>query len=134
MTDTTGPLPLTGVLESVLYCDAKTEEAARRFYEEVLGLRAISKWGYRLDSHVFLLFNAEETRDQDWPPAHGATGSGHICFTVPPAGYESWKDHLRKHEVDIIEEIDWSRGVLSFYFVDPAGNVLEIANGDMWPA
>jgi hypothetical protein len=35
--------------------------------------------------------------------------------------------------VAVIEEIDWSRGILSFYFKDPAGNMLEIANGDMWP-
>ncbi len=126
--------PLSGVLESVLYCDSQSEEGTRTFYEDVLGFRRISKWGYRLGSQVFLLFNTEETREQEWPPPHGTTGPGHICFTVPPEGYDRWKEHLRKHDVELIDETDWSRGVFSFYFEDPAGNVLEIANGDMWPA
>lgn len=125
---------LTGVLETVLYCDSDTEEPTRRFYEEVLGLRRVSKWTYRLGPQLFLLFNAAETRDQEWPPPHGATGPGHVCFTVPPEGYDRWKEHLRSHDVELIDETDWGRGVFSFYFEDPAGNVLEIANGDMWPA
>lgn len=128
------PPPLTGILETVLYCTPDTEEATRRFYEDVLGLPRASKWAYRLGPQIFLLFNAEETRVQDWPPAHGTSGSGHICFLVAPDAYESWKSHLARHDVDVVEEIDWSRGVLSFYFKDPAGNILEIANGDMWPS
>jgi catechol 2,3-dioxygenase-like lactoylglutathione lyase family enzyme len=127
------PLPLTGILETVLYCTPETEEAARSFYEYVLGLRRVSQWTYRLGPQVLLLFNAEETRMQEWPPPHGASGSGHICFTVPSESYEPWKEHLEQHQIEIVEEIDWSRGVLSFYFKDPAGNMLEIANGDMWP-
>ena len=134
MADDSDVPPLTGILEAILYCDPGTEELTRRFYEEVLELRRASKWAYRLGPQVFLLFNAEETRVQDWPPPHGATGPGHICFTVPPEGYDRWKEHLREHDVELIEETDWSRGVFSFYFRDPAGNVLEIANGDMWPA
>lgn len=133
MADPSGVPPLNGILESVLYCDTETEEAARGFYEDVLQLRPISKWGYRLGAQVFLLFNSDETRDQEWPPGHGAIGRGHICFTISPDGYEGWKQHLNERGVEITEEIDWSRGVMSFYFNDPAGNVLEIANGDMWP-
>ena len=132
MTDPS-PAPLPGILESVLYCTPETEEATRSFYSQVLGLNRVSRWTYRLGDQLFLLFNAEETRVQEWPPAHGATGSGHICFTVAPDGYAGWKQHLSAHGVEIVEEIDWSRGVLSFYFKDPAGNMLEIANGDMWP-
>ncbi|HYI44157.1 MAG TPA: VOC family protein [Actinomycetota bacterium] len=126
-------LPLTGILETVLYCNTENEEATRLFYEDVLGLRRVSKWTYRLGPHLFLLFNSEETLTQSWPPPHGASGSGHICFTVAQEGYERWKEHLGERDVEVIEEIDWSRGVLSFYFTDPAGNMLEIANGDMWP-
>jgi catechol 2,3-dioxygenase-like lactoylglutathione lyase family enzyme len=129
-----GPPPLTGVLETILYCTHETETETRGFYEDVLGLRRISQWGYRLGPHILLLFNSAETVDQKWPPPHGATGSVHVCFSVPPEGYERWKKHLEEKNVQLIEEIDWSRGVLSFYFKDPAGNMLEIANGDMWPA
>ncbi|HWL64816.1 MAG TPA: VOC family protein [Actinomycetota bacterium] len=133
MTEDLTPTPLTGILESVLYCTPETEAATRHFYAEVLGLRQVSQWTYRLGDQLFLLFNAQETRVQEWPPPHGAAGSGHICFTVPPEGYAEWKDHLAANGTEVIEEIDWSRGVLSFYFKDPAGNMLEIANGDMWP-
>jgi catechol 2,3-dioxygenase-like lactoylglutathione lyase family enzyme len=134
--ESTGVNPplLTGVLEAVLYCTAETQEAAQRFYEDVLGFRRVSQSAYRLGPQIFLLFNAEETRLQEWPPPHGSSGSGHICFKVPAEGYDRWKKHLERHHVEVVEEIDWSRGVLSFYFKDPAGNMLEIANGDMWPA
>ena len=37
-------------------------------------------------------------------------------------------------DVPILREITWWNGVQSFYFDDPAGNLLEIANGDLWPA
>lgn len=129
----TRPTPLEGILETVLYCTSDTEAAAHRFYEDVLGLRKVSKWTYRLGPRLLLLFNAEETIDQEWPPAHGASGSVHVCFTVSAAAYEDWKSYLSAKEVELVEEIDWSRGILSFYFRDPAGNMLEIANGDMWP-
>jgi catechol 2,3-dioxygenase-like lactoylglutathione lyase family enzyme len=133
VTDGIDPSPLTGILETVLYCTPETEELTRRFYENVLGLRRVSKWTYRMGPHLFLLFNEKETRVQEWPPPHGASGSGHLCFTVPPEGYDRWKERLEEHDVRLIDEIDWSRGVRSFYFKDPAGNLLEIANGDMWP-
>jgi catechol 2,3-dioxygenase-like lactoylglutathione lyase family enzyme len=35
--------------------------------------------------------------------------------------------------VEIVQEITWPRGPRSFYFEDPAGNMLEIAEADMWP-
>ena len=128
------PPPLAGVFETVMYCTTENETEARRFYADTLGLRSVSQWGYRLGTQVLLLFNADETRHQKWPPAHGATGKGHICFIVSPQAYEDWKKYLEARSVEITEEIDWSRGVMSFYFEDPAGNVLEISNGDMWPA
>ena len=128
------PAPLTGILETVLYCTAEDEDDTRRFYDEVLQLHRVSHWTYRLGSHLFLLFNSEETKTQEWPPTHGAVGSGHICFTVTADAFDPWKRYLEDEGVELIEEIDWSRGIHSFYFCDPAGNVLEIANGDMWPS
>ena len=48
-------------------------------------------------------------------------------------GYEGWKQRLTDEAASILEEIEWDGGVRSFYFHDPAGNVLEIADGDLWP-
>jgi hypothetical protein len=33
----------------------------------------------------------------------------------------------------ILQEIEWDNGVRSFYFHETVGNVLEIADGDLWP-
>lgn len=127
------PAGLDAVLETVLYCTSANEQETRRFYEEVLRLRAVTQSSYRLGSQLLLLFNADESQEQDSPPAHGATGSIHTCFLVSPDAYEGWKSYLEANGVKLIDEITWDRGIRSFYFNDPAGNVLEIAEGDMWP-
>ena len=127
------PAGLDAVLETVLYCTSANERETRRFYEEVLRLRAVTQSSYRLGSQLLLLFNSDESQEQDSPPAHGATGNIHTCFLVSPDAYEGWKSYLEANRVTLIDEITWDRGIRSFYFNDPAGNVLEIAEGDMWP-
>jgi catechol 2,3-dioxygenase-like lactoylglutathione lyase family enzyme len=46
--------------------------------------------------------------------------------------YDMWKKHLADHAIEILQEVRWERG-LTFYFHDPDGNLLEIANADIWP-
>jgi catechol 2,3-dioxygenase-like lactoylglutathione lyase family enzyme len=127
---------MTGVLETVLYFT--DEEKTHRFYSEVLGFRLVGREPgrslfYRAGKHVFLLFQAEETLKSNTLPPHGATGSVHTCFLVPADAYESWKTYLSAHDVPVIKQIEWPLG-LSFYFHDPDGNLLEIANNDIWPS
>ena len=127
---------LAGVLETVVYCTTQNEEATRRFYREVLGLQPLREGSvaHRIGAGVFLLFNADESSVQDSPPAHGAPNARtHTCFLAAPGDYEQWKERLAAHEVPITEEIEWPSRPRSFYFEDPAGNVLEIAEADMWP-
>jgi catechol 2,3-dioxygenase-like lactoylglutathione lyase family enzyme len=127
---------LAGVLETVVYCTSENEEETRRFYREVLGLQPLREGSvaHRLGAGVFLLFNANESSVQDSPPAHGAPNARtHTCFVAASGDYEQWKERLAAHEVPITEEIEWPSGPRSFYFEDPAGNVLEIAEADMWP-
>ena len=125
---------LLRVLETALYHSTEEREAVRSFYQDVLGLRPVSEWergaAYRLGDAVVLTFDRDQTTTQRLP--HGASGSGHACFVASPDEYEWWKKHLAQAEVELIEEAD-SDGVRSLYFKDPAGNVLEIADGDMWP-
>ncbi|HJR46068.1 MAG TPA: VOC family protein [Actinomycetota bacterium] len=128
--------PLAGILETVLYCDSSNEDAVRTFYRDVMGFAPLGfDFSYRVGSsnHVFLVFNADETVDQEMPPAHGAKGKGHTCFTASSDTYESWKTYLTEQGLDCDREITWGNGMRSFYFEDPAGNVLEIAEGDFWP-
>jgi catechol 2,3-dioxygenase-like lactoylglutathione lyase family enzyme len=129
-------MELAGVLETVLYCTTENEEETRRFYREVLGLQPVREGSvsHRLGTGVFLLFNADESAVQDSPPAHGAPNARvHTCFLAAPGEYERWKERLGTHGVAVSEEIEWDSGPRSFYFEDPAGNVLEIAEADMWP-
>jgi catechol 2,3-dioxygenase-like lactoylglutathione lyase family enzyme len=130
-------MELAGVLETVVYCTTENEDETRRFYREVLGLQPLrdGSVAHRLGTGVFLLFNADESSVQDSPPAHGAPNARvHTCFMAAPGDYEAWKERLAARGVEITEEIDWPSGPRSFYFEDPAGNVLEIAEADMWPA
>jgi catechol 2,3-dioxygenase-like lactoylglutathione lyase family enzyme len=129
-------MQLAGVLETVVYCTTDNEEETRRFYREVLGLQPVREdsVAQRLGTGVFLLFNADESAVQDSPPAHGAPDARvHTCFLAAPGEYERWKERLDARGVEITKEIEWDSGPRSFYFEDPAGNVLEIAEADMWP-
>ncbi len=127
-----GPPGLSHILETVLYTRTDTQEKTSRFYNEVLGM---SERGYRVGSGKLLIFNADKSTVQSSPPAHGTTGRGHTCFVSTPGDYDRWKDWLREAGVDIIEEIVWENAYRgnSFYFHDPAGNVIEIADRDIWP-
>lgn len=129
-------MELAGVLETVVYCTTENEKETRRFYREVLGLEPLGadSAGHRLGNGVFLLFNRDESSVQDWPPPHGAVGPVHTCFLAAAGDYERWKEELSAKGVEVVKEIDWDRGPRSFYFEDPAGNMLEIAEADMWPA
>lgn len=125
---------LTRVLETVLYYGAEERDAVFRFYREVLGLEEVDEGlAFRLGDGVVLLFDADASSRQERPPPHGAHGAGHTCFVTERETYEAWKAHLGDRGVDVTDEISWGNGVRSFYFDDPAGNVLEIADGDMWP-
>lgn len=135
----TGPPPgLAGVLETVLYYPPGKHDEMAVFYEEVLGMRSIGRSPdhflfYRAGRSVLLLFNHEAAAGQDSPPPHGASGAGHVCFLVPEAAYGEWKAHLQGRGVALEEEVEWPRGGRTFYFRDPAGNALEIADRDVWP-
>jgi catechol-2,3-dioxygenase len=129
-------LRLAGVLETVLYYASDQQEEMERFYENVLGLESLGlgRWSlaFRLGQSVVLLFERERSAAQDQPPAHGASGSIHIAFLAAPGEYDAWKERLADRDVTLIEEIAWNSGVRSCYFNDPAGNLLEIAERDLW--
>lgn len=128
---------LQGILETVLYCDSSNEDKVRDFYTRVLGMTQIEglPFAYRVgnSSHVFLVFNRDETAVQDHPPPHGSDGVAHACFEAAPGTYEDWKTYLHSVGIETRQEMTWGNGQRSFYFDDPAQNVLEIAEGDFWP-
>jgi catechol 2,3-dioxygenase-like lactoylglutathione lyase family enzyme len=126
----------TGILETVVYCTTEDEEETRRFYHDVLGLEPVREGSvaHRVGAGVFLVFNADESAVQDSPPPHGAASARvHTCFLAAPGDYEAWKQKVTSAGVEITQEIEWPGRPRSFYFEDPAKNVLEIAEADMWP-
>jgi catechol 2,3-dioxygenase-like lactoylglutathione lyase family enzyme len=136
-----GPEPagLSGVLETCLYHDPGQGEAVERFYAEVLGLPLVSRWpggmAFRAGKGVVLLFDRDELARRDGPiAAHGTTGPGHACLLADGEDdYERWKSRLAGAGVAITHEHEWGAQRRSIYFGDPAANLLEIADGDLWP-
>jgi catechol 2,3-dioxygenase-like lactoylglutathione lyase family enzyme len=125
---------LDRILETVLYFAPGQEEAIERFYGETLGLRSATDRAFRIGDGLLLLFDREAAVRKESPPPHGTTGAGHVGFVAAPGEYDAWREHLAARGTDTIQELTWENGLRSFYFHDPAGNVLEIAEGDMWPA
>ena len=126
---------LDAVLETVLYVDDL--EAAARFYGDVLGLeQASAKAGvfvfFRLDRQMLLLFDPAAAATSRGVPAHGAEGPGHVCFAVADAALDRWAERLEAAGVIIEQWQSWPRGGRSFYFRDPDGNSLELANPRIW--
>lgn len=112
--------------------------AAKRFYQEVLGLEIVSSFedrgmSFRCGATVLLVFDPARTRVGDaGVPTHGATGEGHIAFVIDESEIEPWRKRLQESGVAIESEVDWPEGGRSLYFRDPAGNVVELAPPNLW--
>lgn len=130
--------PVRRVYETVLY--AADVAAAARFYADVLGLRLVDgpdelAAAFRLDDGgILLLFEPTRASRPERPvPSHGASGAGHVAFSVEAGGLDGWAALLRERGIEIEGEVDWERGGRSFYVRDPAGNSVELVEGDIWP-
>jgi catechol 2,3-dioxygenase-like lactoylglutathione lyase family enzyme len=134
-----GRVPFAGVLETCLYHDAGDAEEIETFYSQLLGLPLVSRWpggmGFRIGDGMLLLFDRAELAGREGPiAAHGSTGPGHACLvTKTREQYDDWKRRLAEVGVELTHEHRWGDERLSVYFHDPAGNLLEIADGDLWP-
>jgi len=125
------------VLETALYYPHEHREAVLRFYDEVLELREVASWddgtAYRAGDGILLLFDHERLAERDDPTAaHGAAGPGHVCLRAAAGEYEALRARLAGAGVEITHDHEWPGG-RSFYFTDPAGNLLEVADDDIWP-
>ncbi|MDX1629311.1 MAG: VOC family protein [Fulvivirga sp.] len=112
-------------------------EAAKAFYHEKIGFDIIH---YLPDRHIFfrvgasvlLCFNPEDSKTKTSPPPHFAQGPQHFAFEVAKEDYLSCKEKIISLGIDIEDEVIWKSGQESFYFKDPAGNVLEIVPKGIW--
>ena len=122
------------VYETVVY--AADFEAAAAFYREVLGLRQVDDGAFRLDDDaLLLLFDPTRSSQPGRPvPSHGATGAGHVAFSVGDGELLAWRERLQARGVEIEQEKEWPQGGHSIYVRDPAGNSVELVEGDLWPS
>jgi catechol-2,3-dioxygenase len=131
---------LRSVIETSLYVDDL--DRAARFYEDVLGLVALTAdQRFRAYSvggkSVLLLFRRGATLETvKMPggtiPPHDGHGPLHIAFAIPTGDLGEWEKRLAGHSVAIEGRTDWSRGGHSIYFRDPDGHLLELATPGLW--
>ena len=123
------------VYETVVY--ATDLEAARAFYRDVLGLREVEDGVFRLDDDgILLLFDpAQSSQPGRLVPSHGPSGgSVHVAFSVGEGELDAWRERLAANGVELEQDQDWKRGgARSLYVRDPAGNSVELVEGDLWP-
>nr|WKN36414.1 VOC family protein [Tunicatimonas sp. TK19036] len=109
----------------------------RAFYEEVLGFSVISQVEnrhifFRVGKQVLLCFNPEATKNEKTLPPHFAYGAQHVAFEIPAEEYARWKRRLIDNGITIIHEQTWKGDLMSCYFHDPDGHVLELIPPGIW--
>ena len=127
-------------METVVYVDDM--ELAHHFYSDILGLERMFKgdvlyaYDAGLKSVLLVFYRDGRTDDLDTPggviPGHNSIGPSHFAFRISKDSYESWKQHMAEKGVEIISEVTWPAGGLSFYFKDPDGNILEMVTPGSW--
>ncbi len=133
---------LSRVYETILYCpDPPGLVVVGRFYKDVLGLRPIKEDASLLDAFrlpgggVLLLFDPHAAiKPGREVPSHGAIGPGHVAFSMEEGAYASWLRRLDGCGVVIEQEVTWKSGARSVYVRDPAGNSVELVEGEIWAA
>jgi catechol 2,3-dioxygenase-like lactoylglutathione lyase family enzyme len=130
------PLVL-GVYETVVYASDVGPTAA--FYRDVLHLRQIDgpddhSAALRIgDDSVLLIFDpARSSPAGRGVPAHGAVGAGHVAFAVGPGELGRWRRRLSELGVTLEQEQRWGNAGESLYVRDPAGNSVELVEGEIW--
>ena len=125
------------VYETVVY--ASDVDRTTAFYRDVLHFRQIDgpdehSAALRLsDGSVLLIFDpARASLAGRAVPAHGALGAGHVAFSVAPGALGDWRHRLSELGVALEQEQRWGDRGESLYVRDPAGNSVELVQGEIW--
>jgi catechol 2,3-dioxygenase-like lactoylglutathione lyase family enzyme len=126
-----------GIYETVLY--ASDTGLAAGFYSDALGLPLLEEADELSavlgldDGGVLLIFNPElSSAPGRRVPSHGAEGAGHVAFSVEEGALDAFAEELGSRGIKIEREIEWKPGARSLYIRDPAGNSVELVEGELW--
>ncbi len=128
-------MQFTQIKETSLY--VKDLEATEKFYREVMQLPVITRMAgrhvfLRAGSSVLLCFLRDVKIESAELPVHYGSGQMHIAFEADAVHYARWKERLQQYNIEIEHTARWPSGKESFYFRDPDGHLLEIAETLMW--
>ena len=111
-------MKLERVIETCLYVDDL--DRAARFYEQVLGLTALTSdsrfRAYDVGGQsVLLLFRRGATLETvrmpgGTIPPHDGHGPLHMAFAISADSLPQWEQKLRERGIDIEGRTEWSRG------------------------
>ena len=123
------------ILETCLYVSDIKKAAV--FYQVLFDLEPYAVEDnrhvfFRIGDCMLLLFNPAETAKGGSVPAHGATGQGHLAFTIEHQDFVFWRSRLKELSIEIEQEYDWPSRGKSIYFRDPFMNSIELATSDTW--
>jgi len=130
---------LRSVHETVLY--ATDIAATERFFCDVLRLRGIGasdglSAAFRIPEGdaVLLVFHPDHAAAPNRSvPRHGTRGvGGHVAFRVDAGSLDDWQTRFANAGVAIEMDRTWERGGRSLYVRDPAGNSIELVDGEIW--
>jgi catechol 2,3-dioxygenase-like lactoylglutathione lyase family enzyme len=132
---------ITGILETALYVDDLAR--AIHFYEDLFGFARMASdnrfCAFNVAGRdVLILFKSGgSTRPIQLPggilPGHAGRGPAHFAFAIPAADFDSWLERLRSRDIKIESIVEWPLGGRSVYFLDPDGNLGELATPKIWP-
>ncbi|GAB3656248.1 glyoxalase/bleomycin resistance/extradiol dioxygenase family protein [Echinicola sediminis] len=128
-------MEFTQIKETCLYINDL--DKAEKFYHDNLDMPVISREEgrhifFRCGSAVLLCFIPEATKNEKVLPPHYASGKQHIAFEVAAADYAASRQKLIDRGIHITHEQPWKDGLMSCYFEDPFGHVLEIVPKGIW--
>lgn len=126
---------VTKIKEACLYVGNLNR--TKGFYQNKLGLEVI---GFVEDRHIFfragesvlLCFISDTTKNDTKLPPHYGSGNLHFAFETTIKQYELWKEKIRSGGIVIEQEVEWGRGLKSFYFRDPDNHLVEIVMPGIW--
>jgi catechol 2,3-dioxygenase-like lactoylglutathione lyase family enzyme len=125
------------VYETVVY--GRDVESVVSFYVDLLGVPRVSDIGdygaaLRLDTGLLLVFDPDRSAAAGRAvPSHGTAGPGHVAFAIENGEYDRWLAFFRERGVEIEREVAWGDRGRSIYVRDPAGNSVELVEGEVWP-